>query len=787
MRYTEIYKEARRLHDLGLAVHWLHPRSKRPVGMGWTTGPRKSWQELEKEFKPEMNVGVRTGNASKIGERYLTVIDVDIKSAEPHHRLEANAAVKALLGGLRPPMVRSGRGGGSRHYYVVTEKPFASFNPAASTEFVKLKLNKPVTRRDREILSEPDIEGGYRMVRAWEISVMNEGRQVVVPPSRHPDTGAIYEWARPIAASSELPVFLVPSDNLGNTLNDIKAPLAENAVQTESLRISEVKPQTVKPLLKDFKFEAVDVDLGWLPGISDVVVHKIKTCEGVGDRSAYMLVAASALISAGLNDNEVLSVLTDPTTALGQASLSHAGETRDRRRAAFWVSQFTYGKVKAERSPELVFEGLQLPPVPDKSGEAKPSDTDWKSDLTRGQKGLVIPSFRNLEAILSHCVQGPLFMRDVFANRIKYGVDSPWKRKAETALEDDDMIFVKSWLTKTYYKGGLEPSTNLIREVTSLLAHEKSIHPVKDWFETLHWDGIPRINFWLKTYCLAQAPEPYLSEVSRKFLLAMVKRIYQPGCQWDYTLVLEGPQGLRKSTIARTIASDPWFMDNLPHLTDKDAMLNLQGKWVIELGELAGVKRADYNLVKAYLTRRVDTVRDHYGRIARDTPRQSVFIGTINEGQYFTDPTGNRRYWPVKVGACDVDGLKLVRDQLFAEALHIYRATDEILMLGPQATEQAHDSQEDRRVEDEHSEMRDALLEFYGTESGQKFNWKRFKLKELKVGRDVPWGAWGQRGYHGQVMADVLRKEGFIKDRSENDRYWYTPKELVEKIKNWRS
>jgi predicted P-loop ATPase len=786
VRYTEIYKEARRLHDLGLAVHWLHPRSKRPVGMGWTTGPRKSWQELEKEFKPEMNVGVRTGNASKIGERYLTVIDVDIKSAEPHHRLEANAAVKALLGGLKPPMVRSGRGGGSRHYYVVTEKPFASFNPAASTEFVKLKLNKPVTRRDREILSEPDIEGGYRMVRAWEISVMNEGRQVVVPPSRHPDTGAIYEWARPIAAPSELPVFSVPSDNLGNTLNDIKAPLAENAVQTESLRISEVKPQTVKPLLKDFKFEAVDVDLGWLPGISDVVVHKIKTCEGVGDRSAYMLVAASALISAGLNDNEVLSVLTDPTTALGQASLSHAGETRDRRRAAFWVSQFTYGKVKAERSPELVFAHAPLPPIPDKTDD----DSDWRQNLKKTQHGIPFKTIENVVTVLQNAVDPHVIRKNLFSFCDTYTVKTPWGGVVGATATDDDIARIQYWLGKKYR---FEPPRNTVEAALVEISCQGAYDPVKEMLEKLpEWDGTCRLDTWLvKNFEARGANEPggadYLAQVFRKWMIAMVMRVYRPGAKFDWMPIFEGAQGVGKSSFGKILVGDDYFLDWLPDLQDKESALNLQGMWAVEMGELSQFRKNQLETIKAFLTRTTDKVRPPYGRRLVERDRRCVFFGTTNRDKYLVDETGNRRFKPIMVGRLNFEALQNERLQLFAEAKATYfqlGGPHQQVILDIDGEGQLFEKaiQAEKIVEDDASVMA-VQIKSYVEKINMKdstFNQNRFRIIDLFEGGG-PLQSWRRDNRNLQFASKALSKLNSTSWEVHKYKFWKLADSLKSK------
>lgn len=780
MRYSRIFKEAKRLYDLGFAIHWLHPRSKRPVESGWTTGPRKKWAELESSFKAGLNIGVRLGTPSRLrsGENwgYLAVLDVDVKSSDPRHRSEALAAVDALLVSTRSgtaPRVASGRGNGSSHYYVLTEKPFKTFNAAASAEMVKVLMpSKKASKAELKALTAPEIEAGWRMSRAWEISLYSDGRQVVLPPSVHPDSGELYRWERPITACSDLPIL-----DLANVIGSaLSSSLADAFAQTFEDRNDAPAPLE--------EFNRTPVDLGWLP-ISEEVRAGILEGRGVEDRSGFLLRASNALFSAGLTRDEVLTVLTDPETFLGACAYDHA-QTKDRRRAAAWVDRYTLQKVETERDASQVFSKSPVGPPRKLSADEQAEqaeqfalDLDWKQSLDRTDRHKVKATLKNIDLIFSNRVEGTAFTEDLFASRIEYGADTPWGGKSGAYIKDIDMILVKRWLADTEF--GIEPSTGSILEATSLVAHRCRVHPVREWLESLKWDGVPRASTWIQTFCEGEAAQPYLSEISRKFLLAMVKRVFEPGCQWDYVLVLEGQQGKYKSSIARALASDRWFMDNLPDLKDKDSMLNLQGKWLIELGELADVKRADYNLVKAYLVRRTDTVRPHYGRLMADVPRQSVFIGTINEGQYLKDPTGNRRYWPVKVGLCDVRALSAVRDQLFAEAMHLYRTTNEVLMLGPEATVQATDAQEDRRVDDDESEMRAALVEYVQSEKSDEFNFSKFRARDLMFGPDVPWAAWNSKGYLMNVAAQVLANLGFERHKIQGQRYWRMTEETLIK------
>lgn len=241
----------------------------------------------------------------------------------------------------------------------------------------------------------------------------------------------------------------------------------------------------------------------------------------------------------------------------------------------------------------------------------------------------------------------------------------------DTYLEDKHESFLLYNLTE---KLNHKVSKTEMGDAMTVVSHRKILNPIKDWLDSLVWDGIPRIGTWLHRYAGAEFNE-YTGAVGTITLTAAVARIYEPGIKFDSILILEGVQGSGKSTLVETLGGN-WYLDMAIKDRDQDIIDELRGCWIVELSEMSGFNKKEVDWLKSFLSRKIDRCRLSYGRRSKDFPRQVIFIGTMNpsgDNAYMRDDTGNRRFWPVSCGTIDIPGFKLVREQLFAEAIVLYK------------------------------------------------------------------------------------------------------------------
>lgn len=217
---------------------------------------------------------------------------------------------------------------------------------------------------------------------------------------------------------------------------------------------------------------------------------------------------------------------------------------------------------------------------------------------------------------------------------------------------------------------GLKLSREDVFHALVQVAETNRFHPVRSYLQGLKWDGIERLNN--VAYDILDAKGELSQIVIRKFLISAVARPLSPGCKVDTVPILVGPQGVGKSSFIRTICA-PWFIDSPIDVHTKDAFQVGRTAWLVELAELESLRRAkDATAIKAHITSAVDTYRASYGRFVQDVPRTYLFIGSTNQDEFLVDETGNRRFWPVRVGKIEIGFAEEQRDQIWAEAVHAF-------------------------------------------------------------------------------------------------------------------
>jgi hypothetical protein len=343
------------------------------------------------------------------------------------------------------------------------------------------------------------------------------------------------------------------------------------------------------------------------------------------------------------------------------------------------------------------------------------------------------------------------FAHDRF--RYRKTVEGALIHEYQGTLSDDACSALRSLIIDQF---GIDVGKEATRDAAETLAISNPFHPIRNYLDGLQWDGSPRLDGWLSIY-LGAEKSPLNSAIGRTVLIAAVRRVRSPGVKFDTILVMEGKQGVGKSSAVKILAGPENFSDqNILTLELKGQMELLEGIWIYELCELEGLSRAETTKVKAFASRSVDHGRPAYGRFKERRPRETVFIGTTNEDQYLRDATGNRRFWPVKVGKIDLDGLQRDRDQLFAEAAH-WEEKGESLVL-PEALWSDAQIEQEARVEDD--PWIDILSKLHPSDLDQVAGTVRvasIRLLGLNLGLDPD----RQQQFHLKRLGGLMRKLGW--------------------------
>lgn len=306
-------------------------------------------------------------------------------------------------------------------------------------------------------------------------------------------------------------------------------------------------------------------------------------------------------------------------------------------------------------------------------------EPEWFAEAVRDEAGNLIANVANAllalnsDPEISTCFEFDEMQRDVMLVRPIPSRGSGTLGNEEhrrRVVTDVDATDVQVYLQRT---GLPRIGKETIFQAIDARARQCAVHPVRDYLGGLKWDGAKRVDSWLSDYLGAEESD-YTRAVGRMFLVMMVARVFKPGCKADYAMILEGRQGTGKSTACRVLGGN-FFSDSLPDLRQtRDAATHLRGRWLIEISELSALRGAASEILKSFMSRTTERYRPAYGRREVVEDRQCVFVGTTNQAAYLHDETGGRRFWPVTTGRIDTDALARDRDDLFAEAVAMFRA-----------------------------------------------------------------------------------------------------------------
>lgn len=398
-------------------------------------------------------------------------------------------------------------------------------------------------------------------------------------------------------------------------------------------------------------------------------------------------------------------------------------------------------------------------------------EDDWTAELILTDRNKPRALLANAVTALSKAPQWKdVIAFDEFMGRVVVAGKPPFKRASVDRIwQPNDDLEACIWLQHS----GIEVSTDIAAAAVEKVAQDKVVNPVLDFLEALPaWDKKPRLDTWMTDYLGAELTD-YTSAVARKSLIQAIARAKQAGCKADCVPILEGGQGIGKSKAIKTIFGE-FFSDQLEDLSSKDGRMALQGGWGFEMAELdvmvsgrAGVER-----VKAFLSATTDRYRPPYGRRMVEHKRRCVFWGSTNRNDYLQDATGGRRFWPVRCGAINIEGLAAVRLQLWAEADAAFKAGETWWLDNPALQAAAHDEVSERYMGDAWDGKVDDVLANMLRAGNEVSQDDIFDALQLEVAR---------RGRSDQVrLGNILRHRGWKRKRmtppgKRRDYYYFPP------------
>lgn len=408
-------------------------------------------------------------------------------------------------------------------------------------------------------------------------------------------------------------------------------------------------------------------------------------------------------------------------------------------------------------------------------------DNSWTSELEANTKGAFENSANNLNLIMQHdqFLTGA-FKLNTFDNKRYVARSMPW-RKIDTmeTIRDVDYSGVRNYIECVY---GIV-SSQKVDDALALEIEKNKFHPIVEYLKGLTWDGVKRVDTLLIDYFGAD-DNLYTKAAIRKSLCAAVARVFVPGTKFDTVLILVGPQETYKSTFIKKLGKD-WFSDTFTTVQGKESFEQLQGAWIIEMAELSGLKKAEVETIKHFISKREDQFRPAYGRSVETYKRQCVFFGTTNKDDFLRDPTGNRRFLPIDVRPEFVkksvinDLTDEEIDQIWAEAYALYAAGEPLYMTG----EEDKIAKIEQHKHSESDERKGIIEEFLNRK--YPANWDSLDLYDRRRWLEDPLSKNGELQRDFVCIAEIWC-ECLGKDKTDMDRYKTREvNEILKSLNDW--
>lgn len=394
-------------------------------------------------------------------------------------------------------------------------------------------------------------------------------------------------------------------------------------------------------------------------------------------------------------------------------------------------------------------------PAPARAQARSDAPAPWSESLHLNSDGSVTKEPGNAALWLAHLDEwaGTLAHNDL-TEQVFWAAKPPalpglaCPRKGDD-IRDSDLTYIGAWFSRRMRVSFSSQSIAAAVQAASLTLR---VNPMRDYYLSLQWDGQPRISTWLNSY-LGVEQSDYSAAVGTWWLISVVARALEPGCQADHMIVLEGAQGVGKSRATRILGGQ-WFLGTLPDIRDKDAAQALLGRGIVEISELDAIRGAAVTRTKDFVTQQIDIYRPSYGRFMVRRPRTCVFVGTTNETAYLSDSTGARRFWPLRCQGIDLAALERDRDQLFAEAVSLKSDGHPWWPVGPEITGAIIEQQEERAATDDWLEAVLDWLAISPRSTTAEIAQGALRLEISKVDR-----------YTSTRIGSILRKHGAIVER----------------------